>query len=79
MNLTPSQTILYNILQDGMPHHKSELLAALDPEGMMENSTFHWHLSKLREKIRPGGHDIICQLIHRQHKYRIVRTISHVD
>ena len=73
---TKTQTILVDILKDGRPHHRDELLQALDPEGLTEASSLMVMMTSVRKKLRPQGLDILGQFIRRRYHYRMVRTLE---
>lgn len=70
MNLTPSQRLIFNLLQDGYPHTKNELRKHLGDE-LLEDSTLAAHVYQLRQKINPQGYDVMC----RSNAYRLVRLL----
>ncbi len=72
---TSTESRLMNVLKDGEPHDRPELLACLlDSQATMDS--IHIHLSRIRKKIRPLGHLILCEYINRKHYYRHVRRIK---
>jgi hypothetical protein len=74
-NLTPTEQRIANVLADGMPHRRRELLACLqDPEA--ELNALRVHLCNLRAKLRPIGQDILCELSDRGLFYRQVRLLA---
>lgn len=72
--LTPTQKKLLAVLADGMPHPISELCAAIDSQCVPGNVVSQFTL--MRKVLRPAGHDIICQLLHRKTYYRHVRLLK---
>lgn len=71
---TPTQRRMLTILADGKAHTRQELFACLSDD-MADLSAIKWHLSKLREKLRPMGQDVICE-INMGIKYRHVRLLA---
>lgn len=60
--LTPTQTRIYNLLLDGMPHAKSELFALLDDELADANGTAVFkHVSEMRRVLGQRGEDVVCR------------------
>jgi hypothetical protein len=58
--LTPVETRMLDVLRDGLPHSGAQLHDCLaDDRGVMSN--IGAHLTSLRKKLRPGGHDIVCE------------------
>ena len=70
---SPTQRKILAVLSDGMPHKMVELTACMDE--LTNPRTLHYHLSLIREKLRPRGEDVICQFIYRQRQYRHVRLL----
>lgn len=81
--VTPTGRRLLDVLSDGRPHGYKELFAALDfPSGWAEaeyqaaKSSLQNHISDLRGAVAPKGLDIVCQLLHKTKKYRLMRIVS---
>lgn len=70
MKLTPSQRIIFDLLEDGYPHTKDELRLLLKDE-FMEDHTLTTHISNLRNKINRDGFDIVT----RSSRYQLVRLL----
>jgi len=71
---TKVQQEMLDILDDGLPHTRLELHACLpDPESAL--SSIQRHIAVIRKLIRPVGHDLICELVHRRICYRHVRLL----
>jgi hypothetical protein len=68
---TPMEQRFLNILADGMPHRPEELFAVLYEQDAPMSNIYH-HISTLRAKLRPKGHDIVCENIKRKSYYRHV-------
>ena len=68
---TPTQQRIVDLLSDGLPHTKRELFECLvDELGSINNI---WpHLTAIRKKLRPRGHDILCEIYNRKCHYRHV-------
>jgi hypothetical protein len=69
--LSMIQEKMLAVLADGMPHKRQELIDCIGDE-LADYNNLHPHLTAIRRIIRPMGHDIICQLVNRQHHYRHV-------
>lgn len=75
---TPTQQRLLGVLSDGRAHLRAELLACFDdPSPTSRNLSFH--LTNIRQKLRPIGQDIICQLLNRRIAYRRIRFFTSDD
>lgn len=71
---TDTQQRLFDVVSDGLPHPRDELLKAMnDSEATYRNVS--WHLVDLRKYLRPKGLDIICELRNRGIYYRYVRLM----
>lgn len=75
IQFTPTEQKIIDILQDGRPHHRSELRDALDGEFTALVNVQN-HLSRIRKKIQPMGQDIVCELVNRRICYRQVRLLA---
>jgi DNA-binding winged helix-turn-helix (wHTH) protein len=74
-NWTPTQYRLLQVFSDGYLHSKEELHGCLNEE-LSEPNNLRVHLTKLREKLRPIGEDIICIKTDGITRYRHVRIVS---
>lgn len=73
----PTELRIVDLLKDGMPHSKAELIACLwDEMGTIE--TVQVHLTKIRKVLRPIGQDILVEYLPpgRRMHYRHVRLIN---
>lgn len=70
---TPIETKILQILGDGMPHTAKEIIGLVDPEWAPYN--LESHISHLRIKLRPIGHDILCVTGNHVNVYRHVRIL----
>ena len=62
-------------LSDGLPHKRKDLMQLLRvKEGNPSN--LNTHISRIRQKIRPLGQDIICELIGFSINFRHVRLLK---
>ena len=71
---TPTQARLFNVVSDGLPHQRAELLEAMQDS----ESTYRAvavHMVAIRKVLRPKGQDIICELRNRRIYYRYVRLM----
>jgi hypothetical protein len=58
---TPIEQRIMKALSDGRPHHRDDILdCLLDP--MAQRYNVYNHISKIRSKLRPHHHDILCVL-----------------
>ena len=73
--LTPTERRIVDVLLDGDHHTEAELLAAIDDQADLNN--LRCHLSNIRKKINPTGHDIVpARNGHGSKvKYRLARLI----
>ena len=81
LRFSPTQRRILKLLSDGEPHRREELLRCIDEETDPKKFTadgrnLQKHLCLIREKIRPRGHDIVCQLLHRAIHYRHIITLT---
>jgi DNA-binding response OmpR family regulator len=60
---TPTERAMLQVLHDGKLHTRAELHACL-PDELAPLRAIQFHISRLRAKLRPHGHDIICGLLH---------------
>ncbi len=72
---TPTQQRILELLEDGMPHHRKELIACLNDE-LADRILLNQRLCALRKKLRPEGHEIICELGKKTIWYRHVLLIG---
>lgn len=72
---TPTQLRLLTLLRDGQPHRRKELHACLGDE-LAGNTAISWHLSKMREYLRPQGYNILCVISRTGIVYQMIRLIS---
>ena len=73
-SFTPTQQLIMDLLSDGEPHKRAELLNAIDP--LCTPNTLQTHLSNIRKVIRPSGEDVVCELRERGIWYRRVRLLA---
>lgn len=74
-NHTPTEEAILNVLSDGMPHTREELHTCL-PDPLSAISAIQPHISHLRSKLVPIGHDIVCEFRDRQYMYRWIRLLT---
>lgn len=73
---TQTESRILNVLADGKPHKKKELIDCLMDE--MSDKTNLWrHIHSLRKKIRPYGGSILCVFHMRQFCYQRVKLYNH--
>ena len=68
---TATEQRLMAVFADHLPHRSADLVSCLcDPEcGSIQ--TVLQHISNIRTKIRPLGHDILCVIANRKPAYRL--------
>lgn len=77
MRLTPTQQRLYDLLLDGYPHSRDELISLLDDEfNERPEDCVYAHLSNMRKQLGPHGQDIVTRGINGKSTYRLVRHIT---
>lgn len=72
---TPTQRAILTVLADGRSHHHSQLQRCL-PDDLADGNALRQHIFKLRRKLRPKGHLIICELVEGQAHYCLRRRIG---
>ena len=78
-SMTPTQRCMAEILADGLPHPRRELLDCIsDAIGLSEEMkrlvNLRKHISDIRKKL-PVGEEIVCVLYKRSICYRHVRVL----
>lgn len=74
LKLTPTQQKFYDLLFDGYRHKVSEFVELI-PNALGDVNNVSYHMSKLRDFLRPLGEDVVCERIQNTRCYRRVRTI----
>ncbi len=74
-NTNPTKQRILEMLADGLPHTKAELMTCFEDD-MAPVSSLFTHISSLRKDLRPIGQDIICEYIRRRTHYRHVRLLA---
>lgn len=69
--LTPIQQRILQLLSDGRSHARAELHACLDDELAMLTS-LKFHVSRLRQKLRPTGRTVHCEIQHGTSYYSLI-------
>jgi hypothetical protein len=72
--MTPTEERLMAVLGDGEPHSREELVACLNDE-LSSWDSVKSTISVLRKKLHPGRQTIVCQVLNRKFKYRLVGLI----
>lgn len=72
--LTPTETFLYKILEDGEPHAPKDLLAAFN-DPTVDKRQLQFHVFNIKEKIEVSGETIVAQAFGRRVAYRLVQLI----
>ncbi len=75
----PSYTVtekrIMALLGDGLPKPSREIWRCLEDE-MASMDAMRKHLSRIREKLKPLNHGIICEIYNRHVHYRYVILLS---
>lgn len=71
---TPTERKIMNLLKDGLPKPSRKIWECLDDE-MASMDAMRKHLSRMREKLKPLNHGIICEIYNRHVHYRYVILI----
>lgn len=75
IKLTPNQTKIMGLMEDGLPHHKTEIRELIGDE-YTADSAVKVALSSLRKRINPHGYDVAPTVVNGKHSfYRLVRLI----
>lgn len=72
---TPTQERMLRALGDGLPHSYKSLIDCLCDE-LGGPANVRVHISSIRKKIRPRGHDIVWELVNGVTHYRYVRLLA---
>lgn len=72
---TPTEKKMLDLLGDGNPHFPEELHACLEDE-LSSVSAIRPHLTRIRDRLRPQGQDILCEYKNMKYMYRHVRLLS---
>jgi hypothetical protein len=68
---------MLDVLADGNKHTKDELRLAIDPSGNVDDNNLRVQLTKLNEKLRPIGQEVVCiSLGANKVMYRHMRLIN---
>lgn len=59
IEFTATQRRILNLLGDGLRHTRAEIFKCLS-DNLQNEEHVNNHLSRIRKKMRPVGHDIIC-------------------
>ena len=68
---TPTQRRLMDVLGDGEPHTREQLVACLE-DSQSEWRNVNPHLVAIRKRLRLERQDVICQVLKRQFLYRLI-------
>lgn len=75
---TPVQQRFVDVLRDGKPHTRKELILCLqDSEATWDNISVH--MSAIRRVLRPRGLEVLCVFFKRQLGYQLVRPFNGVN
>ena len=75
LKLSPTEQRIYDLLADGEPHRKEEVLSVFDDE-LATNNQLYVTVYKLKLKLRTVGEDLIAQSFGKWVGYRRVRPIE---
>lgn len=75
VKMTRTEQKIYNLLGDGQPHSRHDILLHLDPDGLMSLSTLQVHMTYLRRKL-PPGELLVYVLRGKSRCYQRVRSLS---
>ncbi len=70
---TKTQQAMINVLSDGKRHRREELHACCGPS---LRNTIRFHISKIREKLRPKSEDIVCVAYKNTYWYQHIRLLN---
>lgn len=73
--LTPNDERILRVLNDGQRHSAEELLACLEDD-LASRGAVRTAVSRLRQKLRRRGRDVLCEFANRRCFYRQVILIS---
>ena len=73
--LSDTQIKILKMLSDGQRHKRTELMKLL-PSGSTDYRALSAQITRLREKLKPHGQDIICEYNQRAIHYRHIRLIG---
>src|SRR5688572_9036537 len=73
VQLTPIQRRIVDLLKDGKPHYREDVLACLENEDATHRNLSP-HLAYLRRRIRPAGYDVIVQVIGYVRYFRMINA-----
>lgn len=75
-DLSPTEQRLLELLNDGLPHDRTELYKALyDDLGDM--TVLRVHISNLNAKLRRVGREVVCRSYGKYTRYQQFRSFSH--
>lgn len=75
VSFTPTEERILEVLGDGVRHKRKELHRCLSDE-LTNVKTIQFHLSKIRQKIRPMGRDIVCIFNNQTIWYQMVQVLD---
>lgn len=74
IELSKTEQRLFDLLADGQPHPRKDMIRAVDPDSLVEWKTVHVHVSNIRVKIKAAGLDILARDLGLTTKYQLVRV-----
>lgn len=78
LKFTPTEQKILAVLADGLPHHKTELKRAIDPEtpDMIDSNVLSMHITRIKTKLEKIGETVVCRsIIGRRLAYQHVRLL----
>ena len=72
---TPTEQRIMNLLKDGLPKPSRTIWQCLEDD-MASMDAMRMHLSRIREKLKPLNHGILCEIYNRHVHYRYVILLS---
>lgn len=72
---------ILTLLSDGYPHKRDELLQCLseDDPKLASRGALRTHISKIRSRLVPRGHNIVCEMNKGQYWYRHIVMLKKED
>lgn len=74
VGFTPTERRILELLADGLPHRREEVLLCLDDE-LADYTHLSGHIKNARRKLLPLGYDVVCQVKSFMYSYRWVRVL----
>ena len=75
---TPTQKRILEVLKDGLPHPREEVVGCIADE-LAQSNAIRVHLTLLRRKLNPIGLHITIEYVRMKMHYRLVRLLTSAD